>query len=99
MPLHHYDRDMTSRAQLIVSGRVQNVGYRVHCAREAKRLGLAGSVRNLADGRVEVFAEGDAGAIDQLAEWCKIGSPFAEVNSVHRTDHEVQGDLHFRLIR
>ncbi len=90
---------MATRAQLIVSGKVQNVGYRVHCAREAKRLGVSGLVRNLPDGRVEVLAEGDEAAVDQLAEWCNLGSPFAAVVSVERNAQDPIGDTHFRLIR
>jgi len=43
----------------LVKGKVQGVGFRYFVAREAKRLGVSGWVRNLPDGRVETRAEGD----------------------------------------
>ncbi|HTV59907.1 MAG TPA: acylphosphatase [Verrucomicrobiae bacterium] len=50
--------------RFFVSGSVQGVGYRYFTQRAAGRLGLSGFVRNLRDGRVEVFA---AGPLDRLA--------------------------------
>ena len=52
--------------QWLVSGRVQGVGFRWFVMREGKALSLAGTVRNLADGRVQVTARGEAAALDEL---------------------------------
>ena len=90
---------MTIRRRFVITGKVQNVGYRVHCAREAKRLGVVGQVSNLPDGSVEVHAEGTVKAVEQLEAWCHQGSPFASVGSVTTDELDVQGDGHFRLIR
>lgn len=49
--------------QLTVSGRVQGVGFRWWAQGVARQLGLAGRVRNLSDGRVEVLAQGDPDAV------------------------------------
>ena len=49
---------MAERAQIVVKGIVQGVGFRYFVVREAEALGLAGWVRNLPDGRVELIAEG-----------------------------------------
>ncbi|MEE9203709.1 MAG: acylphosphatase, partial [Nitrospirales bacterium] len=51
--------DTRARARILVSGRVQGVAYRSFAQEEAWRRGLSGGVRNLADGRVEVDAEGE----------------------------------------
>jgi acylphosphatase len=48
------------------SGRVQGVGFRATCRWLARGFDLAGYVRNLPDGRVEVLAEGEAGDIDRF---------------------------------
>jgi len=77
---------MTDRpaVRLIVSGRVQGVGYRYWAVGEAGRLGIEGWVRNLTDGTVEIFAAGTAESLDRLAEACRKGPPAARVDAVAR---------------
>lgn len=65
-----------------VSGRVQEVGYRQTCRSVARSLDLAGWVRNLSDGRVELFAQGEAGALDRLIIWAWAGPSAAAVSGV-----------------
>ena len=65
-----------------VSGRVQGVFYRATCVRKAQSLGLSGFARNLADGRVEVLACGDAAAVDAFVAWLWEGSPGSKVTAV-----------------
>ena len=65
-----------------VTGRVQGVCFRASTRTEAKRLGLTGHARNLADGSVEVLACGSAQAIDALARWLAAGPPLARVDGV-----------------
>ncbi len=59
---------MTDRVRVValVSGHVQGVGYRYFVARRAEAAGLAGSARNLPDGRVEVDLEGPEEAVRAL---------------------------------
>lgn len=66
----------------LVSGRVQGVGYRYFTAREARGLGLEGWVRNLRDGRVEVVARGETGAVAALLGRLWQGPPLARVTNV-----------------
>jgi acylphosphatase len=66
-------------------GRVQGVGYRVDCADEARRLGLAGWVRNRRDGSVEVLAQGDAAGLERLRAWMQRGPSAARVERVDAT--------------
>jgi acylphosphatase len=66
----------------LVSGRVQGVFYRASTRDRALDLGLSGYARNLADGRVEVLAIGEAGAVAQLCEWLWTGPPSAQVTAV-----------------
>ena len=78
----------TARRYLI-SGRVQGVGYRAFAAHAASRANVAGWVRNLADGRVEVYAAGTAGQLDSFEGWLRNGPRFAEVRGFEVTDAAV----------
>lgn len=70
--------------RLLISGRVQGVYYRKSTQLQARELGLAGWVRNLPDGRVEVHCEGPDQAVDELVAWCYQGPPDALVRSVEQ---------------
>lgn len=68
------------RLRILVSGRVQGVGYRWAAAEEARRLGLSGWVRNLPDGGVEAVFEGGREALEEMRDWCGQGPRFARVD-------------------
>jgi acylphosphatase len=61
---------------------VQGVGYRFFAVRAAQRLGLAGFVRNLSDGRVEVYAIGDIRELEDLRQELECGPRAARVTGV-----------------
>ncbi len=65
-----------------VSGMVQGVGYRYFARQAAQRLGLAGYVKNLRDGRVEVYAIGPSSLLDSLRAELERGPSGASVASV-----------------
>jgi len=66
----------------VVDGMVQGVGFRWATVRQARALGLKGTVRNLADGRVEVVAEGEESRLARLQAWLAHGPPGAHVRSL-----------------
>jgi acylphosphatase len=78
---------MTDRPaiRLLISGRVQGVGYRYWTVGEARRLGVEGWVRNLPDGRVEVLALGLEDRLGRLEDACHSGPPSARVTTVARS--------------
>lgn len=67
--------------RIVVSGRVQGVGFRWHTRERAQELGLAGWVRNLPDGRVEVWVEGRQEDVAAMLRWLESGPPWAEVSA------------------
>ena len=79
--------------KLVVRGRVQGVGFRWATQEEAQRLGLTGWVRNLADGAVEVVAEGSRPDLEALAGWCRAGPRFAQVRGVDILWEEALGEF------
>ena len=82
---------------VLVSGQVQGVAFRHHTKVLARELGLAGWVRNLADGRVEVWAEGEARDVDALVEWLRRGPPAACVENLDLTDEVPADHPHFKV--
>lgn len=83
------------RRRAVVRGRVQGVGFRFSTEGEADRLGLAGWVRNLPDGSVEVEAEGTPEAVAALVAWLHEGPVGSEVEGVDVTDATPTGEAGF----
>ncbi|HHJ38573.1 MAG: acylphosphatase [Methylothermaceae bacteria B42] len=84
---------MSKRLQILVSGKVQGVFYRATAVEVARSLGLKGWVRNLPDGRVEMVAEGEPEALNQLLDWCRQGPPAARVDKVDVEEIPCESDL------
>ncbi len=85
------------RRHLWVRGRVQGVAFRAHTRNEARRLGVDGWVRNLADGRVEAVVEGSPEAVDALVRWCHEGPSWARVDDVEQRDEAPEGAEGFEV--
>ncbi|WP_419760283.1 acylphosphatase [Acidisoma sp.] len=71
-----------SSKRLIMSGRVQGVGFRAWMVERATALGVDGWVRNRSNGTVEALISGTADAVEELARACRRGPRFAQVDSV-----------------
>jgi len=84
--------DGTATRHLRITGRVQGVGYRWNMAREAQRLGLAGWVRNRADGSVEALAHGAAPTVQALIDWAQQGPELARVEGVAVSEATWEGE-------
>lgn len=76
-----------------VRGRVQGVGFRWFVEREAATLGIAGWVRNRADGSVEVLAQGTREQLFSLRSRLQQGPRAARVDDVEETESQVQWDM------
>jgi acylphosphatase len=85
------------RKRVVVDGRVQGVGFRASCAGQARAHGVAGSVRNRPDGRVEAVFEGAGDAVDAVVTWCERGPAYARVSSVQVFDEPPLGETGFRI--
>jgi acylphosphatase len=79
----------TQAKRFFVSGSVQGVGFRFFAERTALSLGVSGYVRNLYDGRVEVYAIGNAEQIDALKNALQRGPRMATVDGVDEHDADI----------
>jgi acylphosphatase len=78
--------------RLLIEGRVQGVGFRWFVRRVASELALAGRVKNLPDGSVEVVAVGDLSGLAELRERLREGPPGARVLGIAEQELAVAPD-------
>lgn len=86
------------RRHVLVTGRVQAVGFRYSAAREAENLGLAGWVRNRFSGtEVELEIEGAAESVEAMTAWLRRGPRWSRVEAVEATDIPPVGETSFSI--
>jgi len=84
---------------ILVSGKVQGVYYRVSTKAVADQLGVKGFVVNQPDGKVYIEAEGDSFALDSLVEFCKEGTDRSEVEEVKVEEADLKGFKNFEVLK
>lgn len=89
----------TKRWTMKIEGRVQGVYYRAGTEKAASDLGLVGYTCNLADGGVEIVAEGDRQSLQALQDWCWQGPPAARVDQVTVAESDPTGEFSDFTIR
>jgi len=82
------ERDAPKTLLVRVRGRVQGVGYRDACVRQARSLGVVGWVRNRLDGSVEAMLQGRSEQLAQMRDWLRTRVPAATVDALEVTTLE-----------
>ena len=82
---------------MVVTGRVQGVGFRWSARRAAERIGVTGSVRNRPDGSVEAHVEGPDDRVEAMLAWLRHGPDGAVVDGVEATPVEPEGAIAFTI--
>ena len=88
---------MSSRAHVVVTGRVQGVFFRAETRDRARSLGLGGWVRNNGDGSVEAVFEGDEERVESMVEWCRRGPAYAKVENVQVAWEDPRSEREFAV--
>jgi len=84
----------------VIRGRVQGVGFRFFVMRNARALGVSGTVRNRADGAVEAVFQADAAdPVEEMVERVRQGPPSARVGGVEVEDLEEKPYGGFEIVR
>ncbi len=83
MKTHHY----------IVSGMVQGVFFRYYTKKTADKLSIKGTVRNLFNGDVEVYAQGETANLESFENFLGQGSPSAEVKNLIKKVVDSEGEF------
>lgn len=91
---------MKKAVKIIINGTVQGVFFRNFVKEQADKLGLKGFVRNLDNGDVEIIAEGDGAAVEQMIDICKKGPKFAQIRNVTMEERKYSGEYtEFKVLR
>lgn len=89
---------MKKAVRLYIEGSVQGVFFRQFIQENAERQNLRGFVRNLEDGRVEVFIEGDNDNVDRMIELCKSGPKHSQIRNVEAKEEKFQDFKEFKIL-
>ena len=89
---------LQKRIKLVISGKVQGVGYRFSMKRQADSLRIRGYVKNLNDGSVFATAQGNISALNNFIKWCYIGPQEALVGNIEKTYGEIKDFNEFRIV-
>lgn len=87
----------TVRLHAIINGRVQGVLFRDSTCRRARSAGVSGWIRNHPAGSVELVLEGKRDAVERVLDFCRVGPPGAQVDSVEVRVEQPQGEQSFEL--
>jgi acylphosphatase len=78
--------------RVVVTGRVQGVGFRYATVQRARSLGLGGWVRNRLDGSVEAVFEGPPERVRSMVDWCRRGPRGARVERLEEASEQPVGE-------
>ena len=86
------------RISLLITGKVQGVGYRYSVKLKAESMAIRGYVRNQLDGSVFVTAQGENTAVENFVKWCYEGSSAALVRGVEKIPGSIEDFSEFKIL-
>lgn len=89
---------MKKAIRLYVRGSVQGIFFRKFVQENAEKNNVGGFVRNLEDGRVEIFIEGDLENVEKMIELCKKGPKYSQIRNVEEREEKFQGLKEFKIL-
>lgn len=89
---------MKKAVRLYISGTVQGVFFRRFVKDNADKLNVRGFVRNLEDGRIEIFIEGEQDNIANMISICKRGPAHSNLRKVDEKEEKLQDFKEFKIL-
>ncbi len=89
---------MKKSVRLYVKGVVQGIFFRAFLQENAEKLDVRGFTRNLDDGRVEVFLEGDPDKVNKMIELCRKGPKHSKIDDVEIIPEKFQDLKGFKVL-
>jgi acylphosphatase len=88
---------MIKHLNILISGAVQNVGFRWETKKYADQAGILGFVLNQPDGKVYIEAEGSAADLEKFLNWCASSPGSARVKNVELSESAIQNFSGFEI--
>ena len=89
---------MKRAVRLIISGTVQGIFFRRFVKDNADKNNVKGFVRNLEDGRLEIFLEGDQENVDNMIAICRRGPAHSNMRKIEEKDEKFQSFKEFKIL-
>jgi len=89
---------MKKSVRLYIDGTVQGVFFRGFVKENAERHNVKGFIRNLEDGRIEVFLEGGTVDVDKMIDLCKTGPKHSDIKHVEIKPEKFQDFKTFKIL-
>ena len=89
---------MKKSIRLYISGIVQGIFFRNFVKENAEKYNVKGFVRNLEDGRVEIFLEGNIDDVNKMIEMCKTGPKHSQIKNVEEKEERFQDFKTFKVL-
>ncbi len=89
---------MKKSIRLYITGTVQGVFFRTFIKSNAEKYNVKGFTRNLEDGRIEVFLEGNSDDVNKMIELCKQGPKHSMIKKVEEKPEKFQGFNTFKIL-
>ena len=89
---------MKKSTRLYIEGIVQGIFFRSFIKENAERYNVKGFTRNLEDGRIEIFIEGDTDSVNKMIEVCKKGPKHSQIKKIQIKPEKFQGFKDFKIL-
>jgi len=89
---------MKKALRLYITGTVQGIFFRAFVKENAERYNVKGFVRNLEDGRIEIFLEGDTNNVNKMIELCEKGPRHSQIKKVDMKPERFQDFKTFKVL-
>jgi acylphosphatase len=89
---------MKKSIRLYVTGIVQGIFFRKFVKENADKYNVKGFVRNLEDGRIEIFLEGDSKGVSEIVELCKKGPKHSQIKNTEIKEEKFQNFRDFKIL-
>jgi len=90
---------MKKSKRFFITGSVQPLFFNKFVKDNADKLGIKGFLRNLEDGRIEIFVEGNTDNVESMSQICRRGSEHSQIRNVEEKDEKFQDFKDFKVLR